>query len=197
MSRKNWGFVLAGIGLLMVLLAVLADSIGIGGTPGFGFAQIAALVIGFIVLVIGLYLAFGSREEAAMPEGISAAQVAAPPPAAPVMEAVPPAAPVMAAAPPAAPIVDAIPPADPALKDDLTRLEGIGPKLQDALYSGGYMTFAALASASPEAITRVLKDMGVTVPFDPASWPEQAALAAKGDWAALETLQASLTAGRH
>lgn len=169
MSRKNWGFVLAGVGLLLVVLAILADSIGLGGTPGFGFMQIAALVIGVILLIVGLYLAFAAQPAAAVPAAAST-------PAAP-------------------PRVEPIPAAS-AQKDDLTRLEGIGPKLQDVLYAAGFTTFAALAQAGPDDITRAMKASGVKVPFDASTWPEQASLAAQGNWTALETLQASLRGGR-
>jgi hypothetical protein len=148
MSRKNWGFVLAGVGVLLILLGVFADSIGIGGTPGFGFVQIAALVLGFVLLIVGLYLAFGPQPsgDACRRDrhgGGCCAKVA----------------------------LFLLPPTQ---KDDLTRLEGIGPKLQDVLYSMGFTTFSALASATPDAITRALKDSGVKVPFDASSWPQQA-----------------------
>ena len=87
------------------------------------------------------------------------------------------------------------PPAPPQ-RDDLTRLEGIGPAIQDILYGAGLTSFAALAKATPEQLAEALKGAGFAAPFDASSWPEQAALAARGEWEALKALQDRLTGGR-
>jgi hypothetical protein len=80
--------------------------------------------------------------------------------------------------------------------EDLTRIEGIGPKLQSILHQAGLTTFKAVAEATPDKITEIVKAAGFAAPFDASSWPEQAGLAAKGDWAALEALQEKLVGGR-
>lgn len=102
------------------------------------------------------------------------------------------AAPVAAEPVPAAPT----PYEPPAMPDDLTRIEGIGPIVQGILSGAGITTFSALAAASPEKIAGLLAEGGFTAPADPTTWPQQAALAARGDWAALEELQDRLKAGR-
>lgn len=78
--------------------------------------------------------------------------------------------------------------------DDLTIIEGIGPKINQILHENGISTFAELAETSPEFLSELLRAHripGVTV-----TWPEQARLAALGDWDGLKTLQQNLTAGR-
>jgi hypothetical protein len=44
MSKKNLGVALLVIGVIVLLVSMLADSIGIGGTAGFGYKQIAGAV---------------------------------------------------------------------------------------------------------------------------------------------------------
>jgi predicted flap endonuclease-1-like 5' DNA nuclease len=93
--------------------------------------------------------------------------------------------------------VEAPPPSPepPVEPDDLRRIEGIGPKISGALQAAGITTFAQVASSTPEELHRMVKAAGVRVAF-PESWPEQAGLAAKGDWEALKTLQSTLKGGR-
>jgi predicted flap endonuclease-1-like 5' DNA nuclease len=79
--------------------------------------------------------------------------------------------------------------------DDLKRIEGIGPKISGVLADAGIMTFGQLADADVGRLQQVLTDAGMTL-ADPASWPEQARLAAAGDWTALEKLQDELQGGR-
>ena len=79
--------------------------------------------------------------------------------------------------------------------DDLTKIEGIGPKVAKTLAAAGVSTFEALASTSVEDIQKILTDAGLKM-MDATTWPQQAELAAKGDWDALEKLQASLSGGR-
>ncbi len=79
--------------------------------------------------------------------------------------------------------------------DDLTIIEGIGPKVAAVLKTGGIQTFADLAGADVQKVEELLKQAGLHM-MNPAGWIEQAALAAKGDWDALKKLQAELTGGR-
>jgi predicted flap endonuclease-1-like 5' DNA nuclease len=64
-----------------------------------------------------------------------------------------------------------------------------------ALQANGISTFAQLA-ASEVAALREMMDAARLQIANPESWPEQAALAAAGDWAALATLQDNLKGGR-
>jgi len=82
-----------------------------------------------------------------------------------------------------------------AMQDDLVRLEGIGPRVAKILNEAGITTFAALANANPTEIQKTLSAAGLQMLY-PEGWIEQAALAAKGDWAGLEKLQNELKGGR-
>lgn len=91
----------------------------------------------------------------------------------------------------------AVPLTAPATPDDLKIIEGIGPKIEGILHEAGIHTFAALAAASVAQLEQIVReDAGIRVAF-PDTWPEQARLAAMGDWTALETLQDELKGGRH
>lgn len=82
-------------------------------------------------------------------------------------------------------------------KDDLEKIEGIGPKISDVLVAAGITTFAQLAAATPEAIREHLDNAGSQfASHDPATWPKQAQLAADGKWDELKTLQDELLGGR-
>lgn len=84
-----------------------------------------------------------------------------------------------------------------ATPDDLTRIEGIGPKLGQALVAYGIGTFAALASQSPEELREILATINSRYRvFNPETWPEQAALAAAGSFEELKELQKELKGGR-
>ncbi len=78
--------------------------------------------------------------------------------------------------------------------DDLTVIEGIGPKIAAVLQESGVRTFAQLAAMSTDQIKATLE--GKVRIAHPGTWTEQAALAARGDWEGLSTLQASLKGGR-
>jgi large subunit ribosomal protein L21 len=79
--------------------------------------------------------------------------------------------------------------------DDLVKIEGIGPKVSKALIEAGISTFSALASAKVEDIQKVLSDAGLKM-MDATTWPQQAKLAADGDWDGLKKLQDNLSGGR-
>jgi predicted flap endonuclease-1-like 5' DNA nuclease len=86
----------------------------------------------------------------------------------------------------------------PAAPDDLKRIEGIGPKIASVLQEAGITTFARLADAQVSDLEQVLEaaDPRLLRLAKPAAWPEQAALAAAGEWDALEALQRELKGGR-
>jgi len=81
--------------------------------------------------------------------------------------------------------------------DDLTKIEGIGPKVAEVLHEAGITTFAKLAESKAEDIKEILeKSGGHFNAQDPTSWPEQSKLAADGKWDELKVLQDKLIAGR-
>lgn len=85
---------------------------------------------------------------------------------------------------------------EPVQADDLTRIEGIGPKIADVLAKNGVKTFAALAALAPDAITAMLKASGGRFRMaKPESWPQQAALAAAGKWDEFKKLTDELVGG--
>lgn len=85
----------------------------------------------------------------------------------------------------------------PLEPDDLTRIEGIGPKINQLLNEAGIMSFAQLAQPDVKDQQSILHQAGPRYSMaDPASWPEQARLAAAGDWEALQTLTEQLRGGR-
>lgn len=82
-------------------------------------------------------------------------------------------------------------------KDDLKKLEGIGPKLEQVLNAAGVRNFAQLASMTPEEIKPILEAAGNQFRMhDPKSWPYQAELANKGEWERLKEYQNLLISGR-
>ena len=84
----------------------------------------------------------------------------------------------------------------PAKADDLTKVEGIGPKAAEALVAAEISTFASLAEAKPEAIKTILTDASPRLAhLEPASWPKQAKMAAEGKWEELKIWQDSVSGG--
>ena len=81
--------------------------------------------------------------------------------------------------------------------DDLTKIEGIGPKAAEVFHSEGITTFAQMAKKTGDELKEMLeKSEGNFNAQDTHSWPEQAQLAADGNWDGLKELQDKLTAGR-
>ncbi|MCB0638873.1 MAG: DUF4332 domain-containing protein [Lewinella sp.] len=84
-----------------------------------------------------------------------------------------------------------------AASDDLKKIEGIGPKIADLLSLDGIKTYADLAKAKPADIKKVLAAAGSRYKMhDPTTWPQQAKLAAAGEWDKLATLQDKLKGGK-
>ena len=81
--------------------------------------------------------------------------------------------------------------------DNLQRIEGIGPKIAHILNNSGIFSFTQLAQAETEHLKTILAKAGSRYKVaNPETWPEQAQLAANGDWTALKALQDTLSAGR-
>jgi predicted flap endonuclease-1-like 5' DNA nuclease len=82
-------------------------------------------------------------------------------------------------------------------KDDLKKIEGIGPKIEELLHAANILTFNDLAAANAENVKAILAGGGKRfLMHDPASWATQAKLAASGKWAELKKLQDELMGGR-
>ncbi|MFT5143674.1 MAG: large subunit ribosomal protein L21 [Rhodothermales bacterium] len=81
--------------------------------------------------------------------------------------------------------------------DKLTKIEGIGPKIAELLAEAGFDTFAKVAAAEIPQLQEVLTAAGPRYnSHTPDTWPQQAALAAAGDWDTLQKLQDDLDGGR-
>jgi predicted flap endonuclease-1-like 5' DNA nuclease len=90
----------------------------------------------------------------------------------------------------AAPVVKTV-------KDDLTKIEGIGPKIAELLVKDGIVTFENLAKTEVAKVKAILDKAGSKFQMhDPATWAEQAKLAAAGNWEKLAKLQDELKAGK-
>jgi small subunit ribosomal protein S2 len=67
--------------------------------------------------------------------------------------------------------------------DDLTKIEGIGPKAAEALSNAGIDSYAKLAKANADKIKEILTEASSRMAhLDPGSWPKQAKMAADGNW---------------
>ncbi|MGJ3237766.1 MAG: helix-hairpin-helix domain-containing protein [Anaerolineae bacterium] len=80
--------------------------------------------------------------------------------------------------------------------DDLTKIEGIGPKMSAALIDAGINTYIKLTDANNEQLTQAIQNAGMRLAPSLETWAEQAAYAAKGDWDGLAKLQEELQGGR-
>jgi DNA-binding protein HU-beta len=89
---------------------------------------------------------------------------------------------------------DAIVGASPANIDDLVILEGIGPKIAQALNKAGVKTFKKLSEMRVVEIHEILRQASLSA--DPTTWPEQAKLAAEGRMDELKKLMDQLQGGR-
>lgn len=79
---------------------------------------------------------------------------------------------------------------------DLTKIEGIGPKAAEVLTKAGIGTYAKLADTTPEEIQEILTAAGSTFALlNPGSWPKQALMAANGSWDELKAWQDSVSGG--
>lgn len=80
--------------------------------------------------------------------------------------------------------------------NDLTVVEGIGPKINELFNNAGVSTFAQLAQQSVPQMQKVLDDAGARYKLaKPGTWAQQAALAAENKWSELKALQEKLTGG--
>ena len=81
--------------------------------------------------------------------------------------------------------------------DDLTKIEGIGPKAAEELVKAGIITFAQLASTTAESLKEILEKAESKIQhLDPTTWGQQSQLAADGKFDELKTLQDDLMGGK-
>jgi len=80
---------------------------------------------------------------------------------------------------------------------DLQKVEGIGPKIAELLVESGILDLGDLSTTSVEQLKLILHEAGSHFAMaDPSTWPQQAALGAKGEWDKLAALQKELDKGR-
>jgi large subunit ribosomal protein L27 len=81
--------------------------------------------------------------------------------------------------------------------DDLKKIEGIGPKIEQLLHDKGILTFNDLAVASVDDVRAILAEAGPRYTIhDPGTWGKQAEMAAAGKWDELKAWQKELDGGK-
>ena len=73
----------------------------------------------------------------------------------------------------------------PRPPDDLTQLNGIGPRISSILSDGGVTTYAELEHTDPSDLRKIIAQSGALPPSSLDTWPTQASYAARGDWQGL------------
>ncbi|MFN0035850.1 MAG: hypothetical protein ACKVUS_12365 [Saprospiraceae bacterium] len=82
-------------------------------------------------------------------------------------------------------------------RDDLTVVEGIGPKIQMLLNQYNIFTYRQLAEADVVRLKEILGEAGPQLAMhDPGTWPSQANLAANDQWDTLKSVQGFLKGGK-
>ena len=82
-------------------------------------------------------------------------------------------------------------------QDDLTAVEGIGPKIAGLMRENGVNTWREMANTSVDRLKEILTIGGDRFRLaDPKSWPKQAELAADGEWDQLQEYQDFLDGGK-
>jgi len=88
-------------------------------------------------------------------------------------------------------------PAADAKPDDFKKIEGVGPKIAGLITDAGILTFEELSKTEVAKLKEILDAAGSRYKMhDPTTWPQQAGLAATGDWDALKKLQDELDGGK-
>ena len=82
-------------------------------------------------------------------------------------------------------------------EDDLTVVEGIGPKIKELFHTHDVKTWEALSQCSVEKCQEVLNSGGERYKIHkPGTWPKQALLASQGKWKELLDWQDKLDGGK-
>jgi len=80
---------------------------------------------------------------------------------------------------------------------DLTKIEGIGPKIAEVLTAAGIANYSQLAGTDKERVKEILAEAdGNFSSHDPTTWGDQAQLAAEGKWDQLKKWQDILDGGK-
>ena len=80
--------------------------------------------------------------------------------------------------------------------DNLTKIEGIGPKIASLLNKANIVTYADLGATKVGVLRNILAEAGNQFKMhNPSTWAKQAKLAAKGNWDKLKKLQDELNGG--
>jgi len=96
----------------------------------------------------------------------------------------------------AAAAIVATPKVDDSVKDDYTKIEGIGPKIKELLNKDGLWSFKQLSEASTDRMQKVLDAAGPAYKVhNPKTWAEQALMAHEGRWDELKKWQDELLGG--
>lgn len=83
------------------------------------------------------------------------------------------------------------------LKDDLTKVEGIGNKIEALLYKNKITSYKQLSKTTIKTLKEILDAGGSRFSIhNPGTWPKQAKLAAEAKWEDLELLQKHLKGGK-
>lgn len=80
--------------------------------------------------------------------------------------------------------------------DDLARIEGIGPKISEALQAAGIKTFQRLSRSGDDRLRAAIEKAGMSFAPSLGTWAQQAGFLARGDEAGFQALADSLVAGR-
>jgi predicted flap endonuclease-1-like 5' DNA nuclease len=81
--------------------------------------------------------------------------------------------------------------------NDLTLVEGVGPKIAELCVQRGITTWWSLANCDLDLLRKMLAEAGPKFQVqDPTTWPHQARLLANGQWQKFKTLADALRAER-
>ena len=84
-----------------------------------------------------------------------------------------------------------------SVKDDLKKIEGIGPKIEEILNTAGILSFADLSKSGTDELKSLLATAGKRYQIhNPSTWAQQARLAAAGQWDELQKWQDELSGGK-
>ena len=82
-------------------------------------------------------------------------------------------------------------------ENDLTIIEGIGPKIQQLFHKNNIKTWKSLSNCSVAKCQNILDDAGEAYRIhNPGTWPKQARMAYEGKWEKLLKWQDELDGGR-
>lgn len=201
-----------GLGIALAIVAMMLTGFGTVSTTSTTGMLLAGLALTAIGIAAWMYLVrpwtqfddlktpyyTGHEEEHALEHAPDHALVAAPESALQTVEShapVPhePAAAAAAAKPDTGPAAG--PKAVADAHDDLTVIDGIGPKVQSTLYAAGITTYRALAESDPDTLRAILKNAGLRL-LQPDTWPQQAALLSRDDHEGFDALRQTLRGNR-